>query len=70
MADERYKQLWEERMIKKYGSVEAGRAEMSRYSQLQRGIPKPTSGFANKDLAKKAGKLGAEKRWNKNEVSN
>jgi len=65
MADERYRQLWEERMIKQFGSLEAAKEEMRRRSKLQEGIPKRTSGFANKDLAKKAGELGAAKRWNK-----
>jgi hypothetical protein len=59
------RQAWEQSMVKTYGSVEAGQAEMSRRSQLQKGIPKVTSGFANKDLAREAGKLGAQKRWAK-----
>lgn len=66
MADERYKQLWEERMIAQYGSVEAGKAKMREFSQLQKGKPKPNSPLKkNPELAKQLGKMGADKRWNK-----
>ncbi len=51
-------------MISKHGSEEAVREFMSQSRMIGRKNYKGTGGFAaNKDLAREAGKKGAEKRW-------
>lgn len=63
-----HQQAWEATMIKRYGSVEAGKEEMKRRSELSKGVPKRTLFKEDPEKAREAGRLGAQKRWaNRNE---
>ncbi len=59
-----HKEKWMATMISKYGSVEAVREVMREGQKRSRENYKGNGGFgSSKELAKRAGKLGAEKRW-------
>lgn len=68
-----HKDKWWKAMIKKYGSEEAVREVLRAGQKKSRENYAGTGGFAaNPELAKEAGKKGAEKRWsnaNKNNTS-
>lgn len=61
---------WEQLMISKYGSVEAGQEEMRRRSVKSKGVPKRTVFKDNPELARQAGKKGALKRWENKDENN
>lgn len=54
---------WEQTMIDRYGSVEAGKAEMKRRADLSKGVSKRTIFKDNPEAAREAGRKGAQKRW-------
>lgn len=59
-----HREKWLQSMIKKHGSPEAVREFMQAAYKKGRKNYKGTGGFyANKELAKEAGRKGAEKRW-------
>lgn len=61
---EDHQSKWWATMIKKHGSVEAVQEFMKSAQKKSREKYKGTGGFgSSKELAKRAGKLGAEKRW-------
>lgn len=60
-----HKEKWLATMIKKYGSEEAVKEVLRAGQKKSRENYAGTGGFAaNPELAKEAGKKGAEKRWN------
>lgn len=51
------KEIWYEKMLAKFGSDEAIKAEMRRRAQQGKGTSRPGAGFAaNKELASQMGK--------------
>ena len=68
MAEKTLQQLaWEETMTKKYGNLEIARQIMSERGKKSAGVSKQTHLQNNPNKASEIGKLGAMKRWNKNE---